>query len=380
MNTSDSQTDFERNVVLELAREHEHIRQVHKINLRPIAIVLFDSETRWGQFDERARAISISRKLIKEHSWQTVLGVLRHEMAHQLVAQENANHSVNLQKPHGELFRAACKRLGVPEQFTKAGLDLQTNVLDWRIEPRDPATEKILERARKLLALASSTNEHEALLAMERVRELYAKYNLEHMASAGNDSFVHLVISHGKKRVETWEQRIVSVLLEHFFVTALTFKQYDPIALEKVRATELIGTRENVLMADYVYHFLYQQTEFLADEASRTQRICGRSERNSFKLGVLEGFSKKLRSGEKSMHEANPTPTPVGNALAKFRGDTKLDNYLAGIYPNLVSSRRSAPRVDANAYYAGSDAGKSITLNKPITTQMGNLGRVIHGK
>ena len=39
--------------------------------------------------------------------------------------------------------------------------------------------EKLLRRAEKLLALAESDNENEALVAMERVQELYTKHNLK---------------------------------------------------------------------------------------------------------------------------------------------------------------------------------------------------------
>ncbi len=196
MTNFNGDVDWERTVVLELNREHEYICRVHKVNLRPIAITLFDSESFWGQFDNLTRTISISRKLVNEFPWHQVVGVFRHEMAHQFVAEQHATR-FHSEKPHSELFKEACKRLGVPDQFAKAGLDLQSGNLDWRIEPRNEATEKILDKVKKLLALATSTNEHEALLAMERVRDLYAKYNLEHIATLKKESFVHLVVTHG---------------------------------------------------------------------------------------------------------------------------------------------------------------------------------------
>lgn len=40
--------------------------------------------------------------------------------------------------------------------------------------------EKIIEKIKKLLELASSSNEHEAALAMEQARKMMAKYSLDH--------------------------------------------------------------------------------------------------------------------------------------------------------------------------------------------------------
>lgn len=374
--------DWERTIILELNREHEHICRVHKVNLRPIAITLFDSDSLWGQFDNRARTISISRKLVNEYSWHHVVGVFRHEMAHQYVAEQSPREFLS-ERPHSELFKMACKRLGVPEQFAKAGLNLQNGDLDWKTEPRDEATEKILDKAKKLLALGTSTNEHEAHLAMERVRELYAKYNLEHMANLSTESFVHLVITHEKKRTQSWELRTISILTEHFFVKALTFQQFDAKTGKRFHAVELIGTRENVAMAEYVYHFLLQQVEFLLKLAVESELGLARSERASFRLGVLDGFDKKLKLSNKAPTnhttaangQANAdTLTVIGQALTKFRNDPYLEDYLSEIYPRLERRRGSSFEIDASAFAAGHAAGKSINLNKPISTNTGPQG------
>ncbi len=377
--------DWERAVVLELTREHDFVCRIHKVSLRPIAIMLFDSEALWGQFDNRTRTISISRKLVKGHSWHQVLGVFRHEMAHQLVAERSPQQFLS-DRPHSEVFKEACRCLGVPDQFAKAGINLQCSSLDWRSERRDTATEKILEKTKKLLALAGSANEHEAHLAMERVRELYAKYNLEHLATLAKESFVHLVITHNKKRMESWEQRTVSILTEHFFVKILTFQQFDANTGNRVHALEFIGTRENVLMAEYVYYFLLRQVDFLLKQALASELGLIRSERSSFRLGVLDGFSKKLKHSERAAVSAsspassttNSTAlTVIGEALAKFRSDAHFENYVSGIYPRIGQRRQSSIAIDGEAFAAGHAAGRSITLNKPISSQMGNQGRLL---
>jgi hypothetical protein len=380
------EVSWERTVVLELSGYHEYVCREHKAYLRPIAIALFDSDSRWGEYNHLARTIFISRRLVKEHSWDKVRGVLRHEMAHQLAA-ESAPDRFHLEGPHGELFKAACRRLGVPTQFSKAGLDLATCDLDWRTEPRSELTDRVLEKAKKLLALAKSTNEHEAHSAMERVRELYARYNLGQTSS--RDGFVHLVITHRKKRMEASERRTISILTRHFFVKAITFQQFDAKMGARVHALELIGTRENVLMAEYVYHFLLRQADFLVNNAAAGKRVLGRTERSSFRLGVLDGFDKKLSMAEKARPPSEGVATTravgtasgealvIGKALAKFRDDPLLASYISEVYPRLAQHRSSNVAVDSGAFAAGHAAGRSIVLNKPISTQMGNLGRFL---
>lgn len=371
----ENSTDWERAVLIELNREHEYICYIHKVKLRPIGIALFDSETKWGQFDSATRTISISRKLIQEFSWRYVLGIFRHEVAHQLVSEQNSEIKNSNENPHGELFKEACRKIGVPTQFCKAGINLQACNLDWQSESRDPEVEKTLDKAKKLLNLASSTSEHEAQLAMERARELYAKYNLEYTSTAAKENFVHFVITHGKARMESWEQRTIGILSEHFFVKVLTLQQYDAKTCKKVHAVELIGTMENVRMAEHVYHFLLQQVEFLLKKADIT-----RAERKSFRLGVLDGFDKKLTEAKVVTKQATEpigkfSLTLVGEALEKFKNNTELKNYLREVYPRLKSGRESSVEIYKDAFAAGRIAGKTININKPISCGSESYGR-----
>ena len=336
----------------------------------------------WGEFNESTRTISISRKLVNEYPWHVVVGVFRHEMAHQLVSEDRSQSD----RPHSEAFKAACRRLGVPSQYARAGLDLKESHLDWRTEPRDAAAEKILDKVKKLLALANSANEHEALLAMERVREIYAKYNLEHTARAGEENFVHLVLTNGKKRMESWQQRIVAILTDHFFVKVLMFRQFEAKSQEHHHALEIIGTRENVLMAEYVYYFLINQLEALIKDAGKNGIKLERSDRTSYRLGVLDGFDDKLelakKAAAKSGEPAQSSSTAlsvVGRALEKFHEDPALEDYLGEIYPRLRSRQSSSINVKSEAFAAGHSAGKAINLNRPITHETGNAGRLLPG-
>ena len=363
--------DLERAAILELQREHEYLRRVYKVRLRPITIVLSDFKSRWGQYDRTNRTIAIARRLVLEFKWDQVIGVFRHEVAHQLVDEEGPRASDSA--PHGEAFRAACRRLGLSAAFARAGLDLELNPPDWRLEPHAPEVERILDRVKKLLALATSGNEHEAVLAMARVRELYGKYNLEQGAQLNQTDFVHLVVDEGKLRRASWEHAKLALIAEHFFVRVLTFAQYQAQTGKRTQAVEIIGTRENVLMAEYVYYFLHRQVESLLRHATQAEGLA-RHERGSYRLGVLHGFGQKLKLGE------GPEAAPVlSQALTAFRGDVRMDAYLAQIHPRLTSRRLGAISVEGAAYADGQRAGRQLNLNRPLTTT-GLAGRQITGK
>jgi hypothetical protein len=374
-------SDWERSVIRELKRDHDHIGRTHKVFLRPIHITLFDSDTRWGKFDPLTWTIFLSRRLVEKFSWYQVLGVFRHEVAHQYVAEKSPLLGADVQA-HGPEFREACKRIGVPDQYARFDLDLTTCDLDWRNEKRSDDSEKIIEKVRKLLALANSTNEHEALLAMQRVREIYAKYNLEQIEKSAKEGFVHLVVTRGKKRVEIWEMKIASLLTKFFFVEIVLSREFDAKSGDQHQSMELIGTRENVLMAEYVYHFLLNQLQQLLSQSARADRKFSRREYNSYRLGILMGFETKLEKAEKqspSSTDFEPAVTVVGKAITAFRDDPRLRDYLGEIYPRLVSRRAGKIALVDHAFSAGRAVGVKLTLNKPISSAPTNSGRTLTG-
>jgi hypothetical protein len=391
--------EWERLALNELYREYTSALRQRKMTLVPAAIEIFDSETLWGQWDPVTRTIRLARRLIKAHDWFKVVGILLHELAHQLVDEELPMHGAQkgdsaygAQKGdsmHGEAFRKACLRLGVPAEFSKASADLQSHSLDWREQKRDEAAEKMLDKVQKLLALAESSNENEALLAMNRVRELYAKHNLEQLSKEQHANIIHIVITTGSKRIPTPDQQIVGILVGHFFVQILSGALYDAPSGEHHRVLEIIGTRENAMMAEYVFYFLKQQVEHLVKAAGKERgKKFGRLEKKSYRMGILRGFAAKLKEAEQPGRESvRKTSTVVsqtevskneivGQALVAFEKDSGLDEYVSQIYPRIRRGSGRSVAIDPNAYSAGHVAGKSISLNKPVSST-GGVGKLL---
>ncbi len=360
---------WEKHALIELQNEYQNILRSHRLKMRPVRLALVDSKTFWGQWVRETRTIFLSRELLLKHIWPHVVLVLRHEMAHQYVDEVESPRQREV--AHGPTFQQACRKLGIPEYLIKASLNMDE--LDWHQHETDAESDKLLEKVRKLLNLATSSNEHESVLAMNKVRELYAKYNLE--STSLQNKYVHSFIMTGKKRLTTPEQKIIGILVGHFFVQVIVGMTYSAQNGESERVIEIIGRKENVLMAEYVYHFLKQQSQALMSEAIlKAQNSWSLAYRKAYHLGILQGFDEKLSVTEKTHGESL-----IAKALVVFRQDRELGRYISSVHPRLTSLSSRARLGSHDAYSEGKRVGREINLNKPITSKNSVMGRLLKG-
>lgn len=344
-------SDSEKIILLELHREFVEIAKARKVKFQLANIQLFDSTTKWGEYDVAARQISLSRHLVNKFSWAHVLGVLKHEMAHQWVYENYPGADV---MAHGKEFLQACEKLKLNHQYRSTKVDLVTENSDFTV---DEIANPLIEKVKKLMSLASSSNEHEASLAATKVRELYLKYNLEqaelfNLPSEGHKrDIMHLLISTGKKRLSLMEKKIIAMLVEFYFVQVIIVQEFDAKTLTHYQALEIIGLKENALMAEYVYHFLL--------------RACKTHPGMSMKLGLLDGFAQKLK-GQVVQN------LPQQKALI-VRAEAELEDYVHDYFPRLRSLRSATRRISSDEYNRGLESGKNLNLNKPVTTKNNSL-------
>jgi hypothetical protein len=369
--------DLDHEITLKLYQEQETILWSHKIPLKPAVIALVDSETFWGRWEPQTRRILISRKLVTEHSWFSVRSILRHEMAHQYATEWHDS----LSHHHDDLFRECCRKLGVPSEFSGASASLQDHPLEWKTLQREDSVQKLLNKVEKLLALATSSNEHEALLAMQKVREIYARHNLDESLRQGmSDSYrrmVHLLICHKKKRIEAHQSQICGILVGYFFVRVIFCKEFDAKTGEEYQAFQLIGSRENVLMAEYVYHFLLNQTDFLMRERRKQFGKLTPLATKSYRLGILQGFEAKLKESDRV---GDQDMIAMGQALTAIKDDPRIEEYLETVFPRLQTRGSTSQYIDGNSYAAGTAAGGKITLHRGVSSQGGSSGKFLTHK
>ena len=376
MNLTEVEIKLRQAWASELIEEHESVCWQYKVGLSKPIIEISNSQMEWGSWDSDFRTMKVSANLISGHSWDVTVNVFKHEMAHQIVTD-----LFDRGDGHGDLFQTACKMIGVPKEFRGSKGDIPRKIVDFRTQAKDSANGRMLEKIGKLLSLAQSKNENEAFLAMKKANELIEKYNIDRIEQDTDSKYVYAIISHKKKRVENYQRRICMILKEHFFVEVVYSSLYDASDCQTYRAIELLGTAENVLIAEYVYYFLLNQLGVLWKVHQSRKSVRGSKNKRSYWLGVLKGFGDKLDQQAKIRKRYKPEVRGTKTMSALICAEDKMLARFTRIrFPRLSSYRSQGATIDHRTYQIGIDEGKRLNIHKGINRKDGFQGRLLATK
>jgi hypothetical protein len=340
--------ELEAALLRELRASFDELNQAYfKRALRSPEIKISDSSRRLGQWDPARRRIEMARSLFVKEPWGTVIEVLKHEMAHQYV------HEIlgRMDEPsHGPAFREVCERLGIDARAT----GLPSGHAREGEGPREQHV-KVLERIAQLLALAQSSNVHEAQAATSLAQKMMLKYNVESAAlgARGGYEFRHLGVPSGRI---TESERLLSIILgQHFFVEVIWVPVYRPLEKKRGHVLEVCGSRPNLEMASYVHAFLTRSAEHLWAEHKREAGIKGNRDRRTYLAGVMDGFREKLQVETKQHREQGLV----------WVGDADLSKYFRKRHPHIRHTRTAGPSRHP-AHGAGRSAGRRLVLHRGI--------------
>jgi hypothetical protein len=335
------------------ARTWDELNALHfaRTMKRPV-LAFSELQSRLGQWDSRARTLSLSRAMLQNEPWSAVREVLAHEMSHQFVDEVLGIHD---ETAHGPAFQRICAERG----FDAAARGLP------RTGREASAEDPLLRRVSRLLALAGSANVHEAEAAMNAAQRLMLQHNLDLAAAEARRGYSFLVLGTVKARHEAWEQLLAGLLSQHFFVDVIWVLSYDVATAREGRVLEVCGTSSNLEVASYVHAFLGGTAERLWRDHKRqapAESTAGR-ERGRFFLGVMAGFDEKLRTSRKESQEQGLV----------YVGDPALKEYLARRHPRRTSGSglRFHP---TDAYKAGHAEGRRLVLHRPVNGQTTHRG------
>lgn len=335
-----------RELLLHYALENE---QRFGGKLRIPVIALGTSERRLGQWIGHARRLELSRALVLERPWVEVTSVLEHEMAHQYVEEVLG---VRDETAHGETFRKVCEQRGIDARA--AGAPVASD---------GPEGDRVLDRIRKLLALAGSDNQHEAEAAMRRAHELMLRHNIENVPTG----YEVRHLGDPRRRTNRVESDVMGLLSECFFVKVIRIPVYLPREGKHGAVYEIAGTRANVEMAAHVHAFLLATADRLWQENRRDERVRSGRDRFAYQSGVIRGFRDKL-VGER---------TELRGTGLIWVGDSQLDRFYRARHPRITTRSR---RVRVNeAHSAGREAGRSVVLHKPVGSGASKGGGLLRG-
>jgi hypothetical protein len=355
---------LERLWLVQLVREHRDICYQYGVELRPPVFELSHGKKQLGCWLPDRGTIRLSRSLILEHSWNTVLMVLKHEMAHQLCTELLGMRSSG----HGPEFRRACARLGVTPPYNRAGGDLAPTIPAPAADDRTEAGRKVIDRISKLLSLAASDNEHEAALAMQRATEIMHRHNLD-MAALDDrqlSACCRVTINTGSRQIPGYRRAICAILRDFFYVQVICASQYDPRSDTSHKTIELLGRAENVPVAEHCYHFLEQQLPALWEKNRHRFQGNVRTARNSYYLGVLHGFAEKMAAqGRQGEQPVGKCPGSTAGALIVAQ-DQGLQEFIGVHFPRLVTKKSRGTRIHAQTFDQAVDTGRRLVLHRTI--------------
>ena len=316
-------------------------RFLFKSYLIPLNIVVFEKKNIFGHFEPHTYQIGLHKSLIYTAKDEVIKNILRHELAHLINYLEHGDSD----SPHGEKFKQVCKRYRWGTEVVAAKMNLE--IANQETQSQD--VDKILSKISKLLRLAESSNQHESQLATIKANQLLLQHNLNALKNSQEEIVYVKQILQGKKNCAKF--RAIYEILKYFFVSPVFNYGKQGFYLE------VIGSRANVELADYVGNFLHHELEHLWQLAQQENpALKGIVAKNSFMKGVEQGYVAKLQQ----------TQDEITNNKSLMIIRHNLTQQLQLVYPRLSHSYSQQTQVCPIASNLGVQKGKNLNINPAL--------------
>jgi hypothetical protein len=316
---------------------------IHNISY-PLQFFCFEGSNRWAYFDSHHFSIGINQKIIGRVNDITLKDLLRHELAHYLCSIYYPQA-----KAHGLEFRSLCQSFGWSDEVALSQADLFTEI------EGDLKADALIEKVKKLLALASSDNPHEAELATIKANQLILKHHLSRSELDDEKIYIKTLVESPKRNAL---MMALYEILSHFMVRPI-------LNLGQGRASlEVAGNKDQIELADYIGAYLLQELPRLWAQAAQSSGLKGLRDKNSFYLGIARGFRQKLKQSRSQMDAQD------NRSLIQLEGqlEKKVDYYLGGF-----SKTSSSQRVSSLALESGRQAGEKLSIHQAVKHQKNSM-------
>jgi hypothetical protein len=135
-----------------------------------------------------------------------------------------------------------------------------------------------------------------------------------------------------------------------------------------------------VPIAEHCYYFLEQRLESLWDRNRHKFKGNTRTVKNSYYLGLLDGFSKKMAGQAKKTQRANKgekTGAPVGALVVSE--DRMLRDFVGFHFPRLRNRSAGSVRIYNQPYNEAVDTGHNIVLHRSVTEKKEGVRGLLGG-
>ena len=216
----------------------------------------------------------------------------------------------------------------------------------------------IIEKIRKLLALANSSNEHEAALAASHAQRLLSEHNLA-MADIESEQKPQ-----SADKVEATVSKTLPKWVRHLSGGVCTAFDCQAIHHPTLGKMTFIGVGADVQIAAYTFAYLDKTVRRLCAAFMKSHvsdNVTNRHRelmRQSYYLGAVSTITGKLRE------QKVQTPTTPGALVPVKEGLIK--KAMSDLGPiRTLRSRRSY--IDGHAYERGQQDGHQVGINKGVT-------------
>lgn len=213
--------------------------------------------------------------------------------------------------------------------------------------------DKLLDRVRKLLALAESPNVHEAALAAARAQALIDAHRLQGLLDAEDDAPVtdgRSAPLESGRRLRKWKVVLASGLAEVNGCLAYTER------VGKMKRIVLVGTEDDRAAVSMLWDWLVRRIEWLSATHGAGQ---DRRWHDAFRIGAAQTIAGRLRMSQQEGTARLESAALVVVSAGLARRQSRVSDF-ARDRLNLKPGR--GIRVDPDAYRLGLQAGAEVPL------------------
>ena len=207
----------------------------------------------------------------------------------------------------------------------------------------------IIEKIKKLLALASSPNPHEAALAMEKATALLAKHNLSYAQLETKEKIdMGCAVRPMGKRIPTWKQNLFSCVTNTLDCVPILEKSYTG------QSYKIIGHPADVAIARDLFENLLHIVDMMGSVYA--------GNKNSYRMGIIRTINDRLTAMYSQMTKEATT------ALVCVQKKKRVEAYVDSL-GDFKTKKTRKTNADVLSFMAGLAAGKNVALNRSIGHQ-----------
>lgn len=231
-------------------------------------------------------------------------------------------------------------------------------------------SEDILRRIKKLLSLASSSNENEAASAAAKAQDLMFQYELDMSVVEGynidkDNQIEESAIAAFGGRAANWKM---------WLFTAVARTSLCEPYISRSRTGQrgmIIGRKSDTELARYTFDYLIKEIERLSDAFMANQIYYDRGHARTLRRSWLEGAVLMVTGNLYSDFRARKEQSEASTALVVSR-EGEIKDYMNKIGMSLTSRSSSRSEVDSYAYRQGKADGASISIRRGLSGSKGS--------